>query len=213
MFDPDVFSRYLKVMALVEGGTGGEQANARVFKAKMEAQQPWLADAYRWHKHAEKNAQSPPPPPAAAAPPPHDASSGRRSPHGSAPFASGTNDDAMNDPRWRTLLDGLRNAYGTAREFVSAMRSAMRSVQHADSIVIKEKHQRSGAVTVTLTFAPDDLDAMDAYSAENAVHFRDRLLSRMEQTLNDMLGLVEMDPDEPHEGDGGDDDDDDDDDE
>lgn len=67
---PNIVEKYRRVMALANGGVGGERRNARRILDKMEEQHPGIAEAAQAAQAAEKRAAyAGPPPPASAWPP------------------------------------------------------------------------------------------------------------------------------------------------
>lgn len=189
--DQKVFEKYKKIRALAASGVEGEKANAQRIMKKMEEQNPWLREEYR-------KATQPGDSPKEAHPRKKDASSTKRKEAEEAgrPTAKSSqqSDAESQNPRpggvdWDKIFKFARDIYDQAEDFVDTVSQAELAQALADAAKLKSKITTAGNLNIQVSLPPEVLDELSAMNYLQLVAFRNALLQRFTQELDEILDL------------------------
>ncbi len=174
--------KYLKIKALADSGTGGEQQNAKALLAKMEAETPGIAKAaevYLRLKNAASGQPTDSPSPRPPPPPPPGVWS-KEEPH------PRTSTEA---PRgnWENIFQWTNFAYESVRNVAETIFEHGSGRELSQHVTSSTKVSRTGNVLLTLRLPLWVQDEAKHLNPVQQLAFRDALHELLDDELNNFF--------------------------
>lgn len=163
--DDALYEKYLKVCSLAERGEGGEAANARRIAEKMARKHPWLPDARRTQAqqaHAEEMVAD-------------------------VPDESGE----PSSPSWSDIFSTAQSLYSRVSDFAETVSQARYGALLAASCKVSARPSRAGNFILGSSIPGHVMESLLECNQTQLRVFRNELLARLEDELNEVLGLDE----------------------
>lgn len=160
--DDKVFEKYLKVCALAEQGDGGEASNARRIADKMAREHPWLPEAKLAHEEAAAQQSQ-------------------------APAWEGPQEPP--ERPWADIFSAAQNMYSRVSDFAESVSQARKGALLASACKVSARISRGGNLIVGTSIPDHILEELEECNLTQLRVFRNELLERLENQMNDALGL------------------------